>query len=451
MKLLDALDLGRSDVVVFVGAGGKTSAMFRLADEMVQAGWRVITTTTTRIGQDEMAQAPQQIGVGPAIRLPETIVRMVEQYQHVFVFTKVEADQKVHGFRPNWLDDNLAHASFLDALLVEADGSRRLPLKAPLPHEPPIPATSSVVIPVVGLSVLGKPLNDQHVYGADIIYNLTGFPIDSQITEQLLGAVLVNPQLGLKNIPPGARVIPLLNQVTPETLQPARQVAEYALTDLHVERVLIGAVQEPEPVWEIRRRVGAIILAAGQSKRMGQQKMLLPWGDVSIIRHVCQQVCDSPVHDVIVVTGDNDEAVRAQLDGLPVRVVHNPRAAQGEMLSSLQTGIDALWDSCEACLVVLGDQPALQGDVINRILGVYALGLGRIVAPSFNRRRGHPLLIDRSFWVAMKELPKNKAPRDLLRANENAIHHVEVDDDSILNDIDTPDDYEQARRGAGLA
>jgi molybdenum cofactor cytidylyltransferase len=133
-----------------------------------------------------------------------------------------------------------------------------------------------------------------------------------------------------------------------------------------------------------------------------------------------------------------------------VRLVNNPHASQGEMLSSLQTGVDALWNSCEACLVVLGDQPMLQGTVIERILGAYSLGLGRIVAPSFNKRRGHPLLIDRSFWLALKELPRNKAPRDLLRANENAIHHVEVDNDHILNDIDTPEDYEQARRKAGL-
>ena len=450
MRLIDALDLRRSDVVAFVGAGGKTSAMFRLADELVASGWRVVTTTTTRIAQDEMAHAPQQIGVGPAIRLPETVARMVEQYQHVFLFTKVEADQKVHGFRPAWLDDNLAGVPFLDALLVEADGSRRLPLKAPLPHEPALPASATVVMPVIGLSALGKPLDDQNVYGAEMIYDVIGYPLESPITEQLLSAILVNPQLGLKNIPPGARVIPLLNQVTAENLASARQVAEYVLTEPHIERVLIGAVQGPEPVWEVHRRVGAIVLAAGQSKRMGSQKMVLPWGDKTIIRQVCQQVCASPVHDVVVITGENDALVREQLDGLRLRVVNNPRAAQGEMLSSLQTGVDALWGTCEACLVVLGDQPTIQQEIINRVLSAYTQGLGRIIAPSYNKRRGHPLLIDRAFWTDLKNLPKNKAPRDLLRANENAVYHLEVDTDSILRDIDTPEDYNQARQSAGL-
>lgn len=451
MKLFEALGLERSDVVAFVGAGGKTSAMFRLADELVQQGWRVITTTTTRIAQDEMAHAPQQIGIGPAIRLPDSLARQVEQYQHVFVFSKVESDQKVHGFRPAWLDDHLARVPFADAVLVEADGSRRLSLKAPLPHEPAIPSLANVVVPVVGLSVLGLPLNDQNVYGADVIYNLTGYPMESPITEQLLGAVVVNPQLGLKNITPGARVIPLLNQATPDNLSSARQIAEYILTDLHVERVMIGAVLEDDPVWEVRRRIGAIVLAAGQSKRMGEPKLLLPWGETTIIRQVCQQICASPLHEVVVVTGETDDAVRAQLEGLRVRVVHNPRAAQDEMLSSLKVGLDAIWDSCEACMIILGDQPRVQPATIAAVLSAYNQGLGRIVAPSYNKRRGHPLLIDRSFWQGLKDLPKNKAPRDLLRANENAIFHVQVDDDGILQDIDTPEDYKQARQVAGLA
>jgi len=288
------------------------------------------------------------------------------------------------------------------------------------------------------------------VYGADVIYNLTGYPMESPITEQLLGAVVVNPQLGLKNVPSAARVIPLLNQVTPENLASARQVAEYILTELHVERVLIGAAQSNEPVWEVRRRIGAIVLAAGQSKRMGQPKLLLPWGETTIIRQVCQQISASPLHEVVVVTGETDEAVRAQLEGLRVRIVNNPRAAQDEMLSSLKVGLDAIWDSCGACMVVLGDQPAVRPGTIAAVLSAYDQGLGRIVAPIYNKRRGHPLLIDRAFWQGLKDLPRNKAPRDLLKANESVVYHVPVDDAGVLQDIDTPEDYNQARQAAGL-
>jgi molybdenum cofactor cytidylyltransferase len=448
MKISQALNIQKSEVVAFVGAGGKTTAMFRLADELVEQGWRVITTTTTRLAHDEINRAPQQIGVGQAMRVADMLSQQVERYRHVFVFSKLQPDQKVHGFRPAWIDDHLAHASFVDSVLVEADGSRRLSMKAPLPNEPVIPSSADVVVPVAGLSVLGQPLNDQVVYGADVIHNMTGYPLDSPVTEQLMASIMVNPQLGLKNVPASARVIPLLNQVTSDNLSAARQVAEYILTDFHVERVLIGAVQDEEPIWEVRRRIGAIILAAGHSKRMGQPKMLLPWGDSTIIRQVCQRLCAVGLHEIVVITGEHHAAIQAQVSDLPLRVVQNSEYTKGEMLSSLQVGLDAVWNTCDACLVVLGDQPTIEAGVIAAVLDAYHRRASLIVAPSYNRRRGHPLLIDRFFWQAIKDLPRNKAPRDLLRANESQIDHVVVETASILQDIDTPEDYQRERHSA---
>jgi molybdenum cofactor cytidylyltransferase len=156
MKLSDALDVRAGDVVAFVGGGGKTSAMFRLAGELSQSGLRVLTTTTTRLALDELHSAPQHVGFGHGMYLPATLPDQLEQHRHVFVFTKIEPDNKVRGVRPSWLDENLAGASFLDVLLVEADGSRRLSMKAPLPmslrcqHRP---ASS----PVVGLMSWTNP------------------------------------------------------------------------------------------------------------------------------------------------------------------------------------------------------------------------------------------------------------------------------------------------------
>jgi molybdenum cofactor cytidylyltransferase len=289
MRLADALEVQVGDVVALVGAGGKTSAMFRLAAELADQGWRVVTTTTTRVAQEELRFAPQQVGFGHGMRLPESLPDQIELYRHVFVFTKIEADNKVRGVRPAWLDENLARASFLDVLIAEADGSRRLPLKAPLPHEPAMPGSATIVLPVAGMDALGQPLDEAHVYGAEIIHRLTGHPLGQLITTRTMAAVLIHPQLGLKGVPPGARIVPLLNKVTPELLAPACEVADFALTDLHIDRVLLGHVQNPDPIWEARRRIGAIVLAAGESQRMGEPKLLLPWKDGTIIRQVCQQ------------------------------------------------------------------------------------------------------------------------------------------------------------------
>lgn len=449
MNLSEALDVRAGDIVAFVGAGGKTSAMFRLASELAQQGFRVLSTTTTRISQDELRLAPQHIGFGHGLSLPETLPEQLELYRHVFVFTKTESDNKVRGVRPSWLDEKLANAPFLDVLVVEADGSRRLPLKAPLPHEPVIPSSATIVVPVVGIDALDQPLDEAHVYGAEIMHRLTGQPLGSPITVQSLAAALMHPQIGLKGIPPGARITPLINKVTPESLPGARRVADYVLTDLNIERVLIGAVQEENPVLESRCRIGAVILAAGESRRMGQPKMLLPWGTGTVIRHVCQQVVSSGVYEIVVVAGRWHDEIQAQLADLPVRVIFNHEYEDGEMLSSLQAGILALWHTSDACMVVLGDQPAIQPAIISQVAEAFYQRRGKIVAPSFNQRRGHPIVLDRVFWQPILDLPSGTAPRDLIRAHEDQVYHLTVDSDTILNDIDTPDDYRRALSDKG--
>ncbi len=450
MRLADAIEVKPGDVVSFVGAGGKTTALFRLADELAGQGWRVVTTTTTRMAQSGLKHAPQHMEVGRAAQVPSELSRTLHRSRHVFIFGSQTRAGKVQGVDAAWLDEHLARLPDVDALLVEADGSRRLPIKAPLAHEPPIPASSTVVIPVVGLTALDQPLDDAHVYGAEAVCRVTGYSFGTPVSERLIATLLTDPELGLKNISPQARVIPLLNQVSGETLSRARRIAADVLANLRIDRVLVGAVQEADPVREIRRRVGAVILAAGESKRMGKPKMLLPWGDSTMIRHVCQQAAASGLATLVVVAGKWLEEIEKQVSDLPLQIVLNPDYAAGEMLSSLKVGLNAVRDRCDACLVILGDQPDLQPTIIQHLLDVYAQGEGRIIAPSYNNRRGHPVLIDRAFWQQIIDLPAGQAPRDVLRANEGAIIHVVVETDAILRDIDTPDDYKRARREASV-
>jgi molybdenum cofactor cytidylyltransferase len=124
--------------------------------------------------------------------------------------------------------------------------------------------------------------------------------------------------------------------------------------------------------------------------------------------------------------------------------VFNPTYADGEMRSSLQIGLQALWNSSDACMIVLGDQPEIQQDVMRSVLTIYHEGKGRIIAPSYDRQRGHPVLIDHAFWSEIMELEPGQAPRDFIRAHEDEIYHLVVDTETVLSDIDTPDDYRRA-------
>jgi molybdenum cofactor cytidylyltransferase len=132
-----------------------------------------------------------------------------------------------------------------------------------------------------------------------------------------------------------------------------------------------------------------------------------------------------------------------------VQIVFNPNYAQGEMLSSLQVGLRMLDASISACLVVLGDQPTLESRVINRILTAYAEGKGEIVAPAYRGERGNPVLIGQRFWPELLAL-ESGAPRDVIRRHPEELAVIEVDTDSILRDIDTPEQYQRERRLAGL-
>jgi molybdenum cofactor cytidylyltransferase len=444
MKLGAALDIRRGEVVAFVGAGGKTTAMFRLAQEMVDGGWRVISTTTTRVAEAELDHAPHRIGIGQATAMPPSLPEDLDIFRHVFLFTKLDAGGKVRGLRAAWLDYNLTGGHLSDAVLVEADGSRRLPLKGPLHNEPVIPERASLVVPVMSMAALGQPLSSESVYGAEEIARLTGVSLGAPVDVELMAAVLLHPHLGLKNVPAGARIAPLLNQVYDDNLDAARAIARIALTDATVDRVLLGAVREADPIREVRRRVSAVILAAGASARMGEQKLLMPWSDETMIRHVVKQVIGADLADVIVVAGGWYTPIKEQIADLPVQMVYNPEYEQGEMITSLQFALRALWPTADAALIVLGDQPQIKREIVDQVVDTYYRQQGAIVAPVFNEKRGHPVLIDRRLWRELLAQPAGGAPRTVLNAHEDEIVYVSVNTDSVIQDIDTPEDYQRA-------
>ena len=129
MRLADALRVQRGDMVAFVGAGGKTSALFRLAHELRGDGWRVIGTTTTRLARHEIQNVPCAIAVG-ASASPATIRACLDEHGFVFLYGSEDLKRdKIIGLAPETLS-RLMDAVNSDVLLIEADGSRRLPLKA---------------------------------------------------------------------------------------------------------------------------------------------------------------------------------------------------------------------------------------------------------------------------------------------------------------------------------
>lgn len=194
------------------------------------------------------------------------------------------------------------------------------------------------------------------------------------------------------------------------------------------------------------KRVGAVILAAGLSKRMGQAKLILPYKGGTVLGTVLSTLNSEGISPLITVTGGARTSVERILRDLPFEVViaHNPRPDRSEMMDSLRIGMAHLPADLDAFLVVLGDQPQIQGDIVSRLVQLFHETGHSLIIPSFQMRRGHPWLIGRENWGALLALEPQLTMRDFLRQNNGQIRYLEVNSASILEDLDTPDDYKRA-------
>jgi molybdenum cofactor cytidylyltransferase len=368
-----------------------------------------------------------------------------------------DAEGKARGAEPELVED-LLRLPGRPIVLNEADGSRMRPFKAPAEHEPVIPAATTLVVPVVGADVFGAPLGPERVHRPERVAALAGSALGDPVTPELVARVLTHPEGGLKHVPPGARVIPLINKAdTPEALALARETALRLLAEPRVEAVAIGALRaaDANPVREVWGRVAAVVLAAGRSTRMGQLKQTLPWGDgQTLLSSVVAGLRASAVSEVVVVTGQARAEVEACLaevgagPGPALRFAFNPDFAATEMARSLQVGLAALPANCQAALVALADQPDLDAAVVAQVIQRWRQTRAAVVAPFYHGQRGHPLLFDRALWPAIHALPPSANPRAVLPA-AGTVEQVAVDSAAVLRDIDTPEDYARARAPQG--
>jgi molybdenum cofactor cytidylyltransferase len=187
--------------------------------------------------------------------------------------------------------------------------------------------------------------------------------------------------------------------------------------------------------------ITAVVLAAGTSSRMGRPKMTLPWGKTTILGQILRVLASAGIENSLVVTGAARQEVEAICRDAGVRTVHNPEFETGEMLSSLQVAIRNLSDDTAAALVTLGDQPSIESTVVEALVRSYRESGVSLILPSYQRRRGHPWLVARELWPRLLEMRPPATARDFIHRRSGIIHYVEVDTPSIVEDIDTPEDY----------
>jgi len=442
MRLTEALEVKRDQVISIVGAGGKTTAMFRLANELASQGWNVVTTTTTMIRREKRSELIL-IEADQETLLEKARSALTEHSNITLASGFSEAEGKLLGLDPATVDALVALPQ-VDAVVVEADGAKGRSLKAPAPHEPVIPSSTAILVAVAAVDAVGRPLDESTVHRPERVARLAGAELGETITPSLMSAVLLNPQGGLKNAPPKARVIPLINKVSQARMETAREIAQSLLESTRVQRVLLAAVAMENPVKEVWGRVTAIVLAAGGSSRFGSPKQLLPWKGKTLLEHTVDTVLESSVSQVVVVLGHRAERIGAVLGQRPLEVVVNDAWASGQS-SSARAGLQALSETCDACLFVLADQPNLKSALIDDVLARYRRTLAPIVAPVHRGRRGNPVLFSRALFPELVEMSGDQGGRQVMERHEDQVETVEVSDRSQFLDIDTVEDYDRAR------
>ena len=184
----------------------------------------------------------------------------------------------------------------------------------------------------------------------------------------------------------------------------------------------------------------AVVLAAGLSRRMGVQKLLLPFGGKTVIGHIVDQLLASAVDEVHVVVGHQARRVRRELSDRHVSIVNNPDYESG-MLSSVRCGLRALPQQCRAVLVALGDQPSITSALIDQMLQSFATTEKRILVPFYNGRRGHPVLFSESYRGEILTHYDDVGLRGLLHAHPDEVLELAVSTSEVLSDMDCPEDY----------
>jgi len=190
--------------------------------------------------------------------------------------------------------------------------------------------------------------------------------------------------------------------------------------------------------------VPGIILAAGKSRRMGKNKLLLPFRGKPLLQHVIDTAVSSSLSPIILVLGADREAIRPRINPGDARIIVNKDFARGYG-SSLQAGLKALNSPCAGAMFLLGDQPLVATATIEKLIAAFLAEPERWVAPQYLGRRGNPVITPSSWFEGIFSLTGDVGPRAHLKDPAARLKLVEVEDKGVIFDIDSPKDYKHLK------
>jgi probable selenium-dependent hydroxylase accessory protein YqeC len=252
-SLTESLDLRVREVISLVGAGGKTTFMFRLAKELLLAGKKVVTTTTTKILEPSSEETPCLFVHSDEEKLKELVLQHIDQFRHITLARETIELKKLKGISRD-LVSLLWNSSEIDMMIIEADGAAGRPAKAPREWEPVIPSHTTLVVGLLGVDGVGKELNEENLFQAERISQLTRIPMGKKMTCGGMAILTVDPQGIFKGTPHSSRRVVFINKVdVPEGLKWGREIGKeiFKKGSPAIERVILGRLKSEPPVAEV--------------------------------------------------------------------------------------------------------------------------------------------------------------------------------------------------------
>ena len=243
MKLHEALGISSGDVVAFVGAGGKSGAILAVCEGLLQAGMEVLVAPTTKMLLGEADRIGPLVISEDADGLLTKARNALSEAPAVVAGSGMISKNRVAGVDPAWIGDL---ARLADVVLVEADGSRRRPIKGTADHEPALPTAATLVVALANVHALGTPVDDEHVHRPEVFSELTGVGPGQSITPGAFASALARGSLA--RVPQETRTTALITGVDPGRSMSNASVITRELWRLGVRNVVLASLPTEAPV-----------------------------------------------------------------------------------------------------------------------------------------------------------------------------------------------------------
>jgi len=251
--LTNALGIQAEEVISLVGAGGKTTLMFRLAKELVLSGKKVVTTTTTKIFEPTVEETNFLFIDPDEGKIKDFVRHHLDQYHHITVAQGRIGSRKLKGISPNLVKE-LWSLHCMDTIMVEADGAAGRTIKAPREGEPVFPSNTTLVVAILGVDGMGRELNEENVFQPERISKMTGISIGERMTDEGMAILMTHPEGIFKGAPSSSRVVPFLNKVDiPNGVEKGKNISRKIFEKKHrqIERIVLGQLKKEPPVAEV--------------------------------------------------------------------------------------------------------------------------------------------------------------------------------------------------------